>query len=47
MTYAFEVLGYGKNSPCGLEDVRNAIPLIVANVDVAVVEGSKHLFPRL
>jgi len=47
MTYALEVLGYCQDITCGFENVRNAIPLIVADVDVAAVEGSEDLLPCL
>jgi len=47
MTYAFEVLGHFQDCACGLKKVRNAIPVVVADVDGAVVEGSEHLLPCL
>jgi len=47
LTYTFEVLGYCQDCACTFEDVGNAISLNVADVDVAVVEGSEHLLPCL
>ena len=47
MTYASKVVGYLQDCACGFEDVRNAILLVVADVDVAVVEGSEDLLPCL
>lgn len=45
--YASEVLCCFQDCPCGLKNVRNTILLGVADVEVAVVEGSKDLLPCL
>jgi hypothetical protein len=47
MTYALEVLGYCQDITCGFKNVRNTNPLVVADVDVAAVEGSENLLPCL
>jgi hypothetical protein len=47
MTYASKVVGYLQHCTCGLKDVRDAVLLVVTDVDVAVVEGSEDLLPCL
>lgn len=47
MAYASEVLCCLQDCPCGLKNVRDAVLLGVADVEVAVVEGSKDLLPCL
>jgi hypothetical protein len=46
-TYVSEILGYVEDGPSSRENVIDAIVVFVADVDVAVVEGSEHLLPCL